>query len=163
MAIKKIFFILQVLILFTNVTYAIDLKKGSSEPIVITSKSLSADNKEKTAVFEGSVVAKRGDVFLHSDKMKIYYSDESERSNITKIEAEGNVRLVRNKSILISKTAIYHAVPDEVVIFTGDPRATDGINVITGSKIIYYIKYDRSVVEDSKVIINNRGIEAKAK
>lgn len=145
------------------VCFAIDFKKGSAEPIIVTSKSLSADNKDKTATFEGSVLAKRGDVFLYSDKMKIYYGNEGEQGNITKIEAEGGVRLVRNKSILTATSALYLAMPEEMVIFTGQPRATDGNNVITGSKITYYIKDDRSVVEDSKVIINNQARDIKSK
>ncbi|MCX8070191.1 MAG: hypothetical protein N2738_06780 [Thermodesulfovibrionales bacterium] len=163
MVIRLIAFTTLLIVYFSTTCYAIDLKKGSPEPIIVTSKSLSADNKEKTAIFEGSVVVKRGDVFLYGDKMKIYYGEHGEKGTISKIEADGGIRLVRNKSILTAKSALYLAEPEEVVIFTGEPRATDGNNIITGSKITYFIKDDRSVVEDSRVIINNQGKELKSK
>ncbi len=126
-------------------------------PVVITSKTLSADNKEKTALFEGSVVAKRGDATLYADRMKVYYAEEGSGSKIKKIEAEGNVRLIKKRAILTAQSAVYVIEPEENIVFTGQPRASDGENIITGSKITYFVKDERSLVEDSKVIITVKG------
>lgn len=132
-----------------------EINAPKNPPIVITSQTLTSDNKARIATFEGNVYAKRGDVHLYSDVMKIYYkNDGQETSNkIYKIESEGNVRLIRGKSILTSKSALYNSEPTETIIFTGEPRASDGENVIIGTKITYYINEDRTVVEDSKVMI----------
>ncbi|MFQ3574093.1 MAG: LptA/OstA family protein [Thermodesulfovibrionales bacterium] len=124
-------------------------------PIVITSQTLTSDNKAKIATFEGDVYAKRGDVHFYADVMKIYYkNDGQETSNkIYKIESDGNVRLIRGKNIITSKSATYNTEPTETITFTGDPRASDGENVIVGTKITYYLNEERTVVEDSKVMI----------
>ncbi len=42
------------------------------------------------------------------------------------------------------------------MIFTGEPRAVDGENVVTGSVMTYYIGEDRSFVEKSKVFLKSK-------
>ena len=129
-----------------------DAKKGQV-PTVITSESLTADNKAKTALFTGSVVAKKTDMTLYADRMLVYYSEGGSGSNIDKIEADGNVKLVRGNRIITSGKMVYYAGKDERAIFTEGPRAAEGKNVVTGTKMTYYMKDDRSVVENSKVFI----------
>ena len=67
------------LIVFSLITTvsasALDDKK-EKPPIVITSQSLTADNKENIAIFEGSVVAKTEDLTIYSDKMTVFYNNE---------------------------------------------------------------------------------------
>lgn len=145
----------------SGAAYAEEKKKltGSSpkEPVVITSKTLSADNKARVAVFEGSVVAKKGEMTMFSDKMTVYYSDEKSGSSITKIDSEGNVKVVKADRVITSKAATYLVEPQERIIFTGEPRASEGANVVTGTKMTYFMQDDRSIVENSKVFIVNKG------
>ena len=136
---------------------------SSKEPTVITSEILTADNKAKTALFERSVVAKKGEMTLFADKMLVYYSEEKGSSNIKKIDAEGNVKLIKGERIVTSKFAVYFAEPEEKIIFTGEPRATEGENVVTGTKMTYFMKDDRSLVENSKVFMINKGQGAGGK
>lgn len=131
-------------------------KKASKEATVITSKILTADNKAHTALFEVNVVAKKGEMTLYSDKMLVYYSEEEGSSNIKRIDAEGNVKLIKGERVVTSKFATYFAEPEEHVIFTGEPRASEGENVVTGTKMTYFMKDDRSIVENSKVFIVER-------
>lgn len=128
-------------------------KKPAKEPTVITSQNLIADNKAKTALFEGSVVAKKGEMTLFADKMLVYYSEEKGSSNIKKIEAEGNVKVIKGERVVTSKYATYFAEPEEKIIFTGEPRASEGENVVTGTKMTNFMKDDRSIVENSKVFL----------
>lgn len=116
-------------------------------PIVITSAKLKAENN--TALFEGSVVAKTDNMTLYSDKMLVFYSQEGK---VSKIEADGNVRLIREGKVLTSSKALYIA-GEEKIIFTGEPKAVEGENVVTGSKITYIIKEGRSIIENSRVIL----------
>lgn len=122
-------------------------------PIVITSEKLSADNKAHTALFEGSVVAKTENMMLYSDRMFVYYAEKT--GNVTRIDAEGRVRLVRKDLIVTSNTANYFADEDKVV-FTGEPKAVERGNIVTGTKMTYLIKEDRSIVENSKVLLENK-------
>lgn len=131
-------------------------KKTAKEPTVITSQSLTTDNKAHTALFEGNVVAKKGEMTLFANKMLVYYSEEKGSSNIKKIEAEGNVKLIKGERVVTSKFATYFAEPVEHAVFTGDPRASEGENVVTGTKMTYFMNDDHSIVENSKVFLAER-------
>jgi lipopolysaccharide export system protein LptA len=120
--------------------------KGST---VITSKRLLADSRANSALFEGSVVAKNSDMTLYSDKMTVYYS---EAGDVEKIIAYGNVKLIKKEQVVTSEHAEYYAV-EQKVVFTENPRAVEGGNVVTGSKMTYLLNEDRSIVEDSKVYL----------
>lgn len=133
-------------------------KKETPEPIIITSKSLINDSKAKTATFEGDVVAKKGDITLYASKMIVYYEDEQKGGNIKMIEAIGNVKLVKADRVVNSHKATYYPEPEERVVFTGEPRATEGKNLVTGEKIIYFIKNDKSMVERSKVYLKEKKV-----
>jgi len=122
-------------------------------PIVVTSQTLLSDNKARTALFEGSVVAKTENMTLYSDKMLVYYAEGS--GNVTKIEAEGKVKLVKKDLVVTSKVAKYFA-EEEKVIFTGEPKAIEKGNIVTGTKMTYFMKDDRSFVENSRVLLENK-------
>lgn len=143
------------LVIVINTSFASPIDAGKEkEPVVITSQTLTADNKNNTAVFEGSVLAKSGDIEMYSDKMTVFYS-ESEKK-IQKIHAVGHVKVHKQERALFSDEATYlNDNADEKIIFTGNPKAVEGENVITGKKIIFYIKDDRAVVQGSRVILQN--------
>lgn len=147
-----------ILNLFINPVFA-EEKKEIPEPIIITSKTLINDSKAKTATFEGDVVAKRGEVTLYAGKMIVYYEDEQKGGNIKMIEAIGNVKLVKADRVITSHKATYYPEPEERVIFTGEPRATEGKNLVIGEKITYFMKDDRSLVEKSKVYLKEKKTE----
>ncbi len=144
-------FPLSVLFLFfiLSVANGEDRLIGSKGPVVITSTSLTADNKARTALFEGSVIARSENMTLYADRMLVFYT---ETGKITRIEADGHIKLVKGDRVITSETALYLA-EEEKVIFTGEPRAMEGNSIITGTKMTYLLKDDRSIVENSKVII----------
>ena len=146
--------IISILLLFLPVvSNAEDQKAHIKGPINITSETLTADNKAHTALFERNVVAKTTDLTIYSDKMLVYYDEDG--GTVTKIESTGNVKVLREARIITSKSAVYYA-DEEKVIFTGEPRAMDGDNVVSGTKIIYLMGSDRFQVENSKVILKSK-------
>jgi lipopolysaccharide export system protein LptA len=50
---------------------------------------------------------------------------------------------------------MYSAV-GEKIIFTGEPKAVEGENVVTGKKMTYLMNEDRFLVEGSKVFFTNK-------
>jgi lipopolysaccharide export system protein LptA len=159
---SDVFFILSVLSfilisglwLLTPDIYAVEKDaKQEQVPTVITSESLTADNKAKTALFTGSVVAKKGEMALYADRMLVYYSESGSGGNIDRIEADGNCKLIRGDRVLTSGKIVYYAGAEERAVFTENPRGAEGKNVVTGTRMTYYMKDDRSVVENSKVFI----------
>ena len=120
--------------------------------IVITSRTLITDNKNSTALFEGSVVAIADSVTIYSDSMKVSYSSAEKR--VAEIYAAGNVRAHNKGKAIFSQEATYSANEGKIT-FTGSPKVVDGENIIVGKKIVYFITDDRAVVEESRVILNN--------
>jgi lipopolysaccharide export system protein LptA len=127
--------------------------------VVITSDRLMADNIKHTALFEGNVIAKTEDMTIYSDRMMVYYTEDGKKMD--RIEASGNVKVVRGERTVVSNEATYYD-EEEKVVFTGNPQAWEGDNKVTGTVMTYFIKDDRSIVENSKVvIINKKGKESK--
>lgn len=128
-------------------------KEQIKGPIIITSDTLSVDNKAHTALFEGSVVARTENMTLYSDRMLVYYAEQT--GNVTRIDAGGRVKLVKKDLIVTSRLANYFA-DEEKVIFTGEPRAVEKGNVVTGTKMTYMLREDRSIVENSRVLLEGK-------
>lgn len=139
-------------LLSTNVFSAEEAKKIKG-PIIITSEILTADNQTHTALFENSVVARTTDMTIYADKMLVYYNEDT--GNVIRIEAEGGVKLIKENRVITSKEAAYYA-DGEKVIFTGEPRAVEGENVVTGRKMTYLLNEDRFLVEGSKVFLTKK-------
>jgi lipopolysaccharide export system protein LptA len=123
-------------------------------PITVTSESLTSDGKARTALFEKNVIAKTTDMTIYASQMLVFYKEGS--GDVTRIEATGDVKLLKDSRIITSQKAIYYAEGEEKVVFTGDPRAVDGENTVTGSIMTYFLKDDRSFVENSKVYLKNK-------
>jgi lipopolysaccharide export system protein LptA len=135
--------------LFASGDVTEDAKK---EPVIITSRTLTADNKNHTAVFEGSVKAVSGDIEMYSDRMTVYYNESKKKIN--RIHAVGNVKVHRKNRALFADEAVY--LEDErKIIFTGNPKVVEGENVITGRQITFFLEDDRAMVEGSKVYLKN--------
>ncbi len=137
------------------ITYSVEssVTLAEKKPVIITSRTLTADNKNNTAVFEGTVVAKTEDITIYSDKMTVFY--DNAQSTIKKIEASGNVKVQRKERVIFSDEAIF-VDNEKKIIFRGNPRVVEGENIITGTQIIFFLQDDRAVVEGSKVILQNR-------
>jgi lipopolysaccharide export system protein LptA len=145
-------FTINLLVLFLLSTTVFSEEKAQllKGPITITSGVLTADNKAHTAVFENSVVARTSDMTLYADRMLVSYDADS--GDVKMIKAEGNVKLLRGTRTIVSQRAAYYAGAEKV-IFTGKPQATDGENVVKGTKITYLLNEDKYLVEDSKVFL----------
>lgn len=129
---------------------AVPRKDRSSLPITIKANQLAADNKGRTAVFTGKVVAKQGDITMFSDKLTVYYgekmSDVEKSSKVDKIVADGNVRIVQTNRVGIAAHAVYDSKEGKITLTGGNPRVTQGEDSTTGKIITYLIDDERSIV-----------------
>jgi lipopolysaccharide export system protein LptA len=152
---KQFFIISTLFLLFSAIdSFSAEQQKAKLRgPVTVTSESLTADNKSHTAFFDGNVVAKTNDITIYADRMLVFYNESG--GEITKIDATGNVKLLKDNRVIFAGQAVYFADEDKVV-FTGEPRAVDGDNVVTGSKMTYFVTEDRSLVDNSKVFLKNK-------
>jgi lipopolysaccharide export system protein LptA len=114
---------------------------------------LTADTQARTALFEKSVIARTTSMTMYADRMLVHYEKES--GNVTRIDASGTVKVVTGNRVITSQEAMYSAV-GEKIIFTGEPKAVEGENVVTGKKMTYLMNEDRFLVEGSKVFFTNK-------
>ncbi len=122
---------------------------SGDKPIQITSRRMTASNRERKAVFEGDVkVTQDGSVML-ADWMEVTYSDKGE---ILDIIARGGV-ILTHKNREIKAEEAHYSRSGRTIVFTGNPVARDGQSLVKGSKMTYHIDDGRSEVEDSTVII----------
>lgn len=133
-------------------SFSEDLKNRIKGAIIVTSETLIADNKAHTALFEKNVIAKTTDMTLYADRMLVYYKEDG---GVAKIVTTGNVKLQKDARVITSEKATYYTDEDKIV-FTGEPRAVDGDNVVTGRMITFFIKEDRSHVKNSKVFLKSK-------
>lgn len=155
--ISKLFYLSGALIIFLLLSlnaFSAEKAERIKGPIIITSEILTADNQTHTALFENSVVARTTDMTIYADRMLVYYNKDT--GNVIRINAEGDVKLIKENRVITSKEATYYA-EGEKVLFSGEPRAVDGENVVTGRKMTYLLNEDRFLVEGSKVFLKNKG------
>lgn len=132
------------------------VKGGEETPTVITSNSLEIDNEKKTVIFLGDVTAKKDDWVIHCRKLILYYrgdaekgSTDTEKLQVEKIVASGDVRILRSGSgEATAGEAVYYQA-DEKIILTEKPRVRQGEDVLEGSRITLFLEENRSVVEGS--------------
>ncbi|MBF0457525.1 MAG: hypothetical protein HQK99_06480 [Nitrospirae bacterium] len=130
------------------------LKGDKDSPLIITSKTLLADNKKRTAEFNGSVKAVKGNVTFYANNMVVFYT-EDKNQQIDHIDAKGNIILIQDNKTITSEQAVYYG-SNERVVFTGRPEAKEGRNIVTGTKIEYFFDTDVSFVENSRVHLEDK-------
>ena len=118
-------------------------KDRSTLPITVKSNEMTADNKGKTAIFSGKVVAKQGDITIFADKLVVNYADKN--GDVDKVEALGSVRIIQQNRTGFADQAVYDSRNGRIVL-TGTPRVVQGGDSISGKVITYYVDDDKSDV-----------------
>ncbi len=110
-------------------------------PIEITADSLSYDRDLNVADFQGSVEVVQGTLFIQSDSLRVIYEpaqDSSESTSLTgsisRIEANGNVSIVSEKTEATGDWAIYEVTSD-LVTLGGLVRLQSDGNVLVGDRL----------------------------
>ena len=147
--------------------------------IIITSHSLVFKNKENMAFFEGKVVMTKGNLVMRADQMVVHFAVESPSAlpknggspegfskstspdlptfgtrAVSLIDATGNVMMQQGEKKARSRKAVYHQ-RDERLVLTEDPEVWEEGYRVTGTKMTMFLKEDRSIVEGSRVVIND--------
>jgi lipopolysaccharide export system protein LptA len=130
-------------LLLLAATSAFGAQPARKEPLKIKSDTLLTDNQQKTATFEGKVVARQADMTLYADRVVVSYTGDGKE--LSKVEAFGNVRILQENREATGAHAVYE--PKEArIILDGNPKVTQGEDVVTGKVITYYVNEQRSVV-----------------
>lgn len=141
-----------------------------SEPMAISSGRMTVKNLDHRVVFDDNVTITKGDMDLSADRVEIYLSGTADASagkqafaaeagpnvlaeeNIERIEAMGGVKVVQGKKTATADRAVYYRA-QETIVLTGHPETREEGVRIQGSKITILLKEQRSIVEQSRVVI----------
>ncbi|HOP40815.1 MAG TPA: lipopolysaccharide transport periplasmic protein LptA [Geobacteraceae bacterium] len=142
---KKILaFAYLILFIAVSASFAAAPGRGSDgQPIVIKSNELQADTIARIATFLGKVVAKQGDITIHTDKLVVRYAEKG--GDVEKVEAFGNVRIVQENRIGTARYAVYFTKSGKIVL-SGSPKVIQGKDMVSGNEITYFVNEEKSVV-----------------
>jgi len=69
----------------------------ADQPLEVTAQELEADDRARTVVFSGDVVARQGDVVIYAQKITISYAEKDRQ--VESIVAEKYVRIVQGPKV----------------------------------------------------------------
>ncbi len=122
-------------------------------PVRITADKMTYSEEGRTVTFHGRVKVVRGELVVHSSTLVARFSHgradvediEGRAQRIEEIVATGNVRLDFQGRKGASRRMVYD-VENGILRMEGDPKLTEGRNLIEGEVIKFYLKDYRSEV-----------------
>lgn len=137
---------------------------AASAPITIEADHMTSLEKENNVLFSGNVDAAQADVRIRADEMTVYYSaaEDGKKQEVKRLKCIGNVEITKGEWLGTGKKMNYLA-KDRKVILSGDAKAWQDTNLVTGDTIIYYLDEGRSEVvgRPSATVAGESGEEKK--
>lgn len=146
------------------------------EALSITAEVMTVRGKENKAVFETGVVIRKGELTITADRVEVFLDPEARKNGgsesinealsgaslesgaVSQLRAAGHVTFQQGDRRAESQEALYDRAQDTVTL-TGDPVLYEKDYSITGSRMVFYLKENRSTVEESRVLFNPAGKE----
>lgn len=128
---------------------------GSSEPINIEADRMISHENDNTVVFIGNVDARQGQLTIRSDEMTVFYTEskggdgQQTSSQMEKLICKNNVQVTQDDWLGTSDRMDYFA-KERKAILSGNAKAWQGQNMVSGKTIIYYLDEKRSIVEQDE-------------
>ena len=130
-------------------------------PIRIEADRMESAQDQSVILFSGHVQANQDNLIINADEMTVRYRGEKTGQSpesgpdaegltqqIDAINAQGNVKIVQGNWVATGNTMDFDS-EKRIVILSGNARAWQDQNMVSGEKIILYLDEGRSVVERS--------------
>jgi lipopolysaccharide export system protein LptA len=126
-----------------------------SKPVDIESDRMQINDKEKWAVFTGNVVAKRPDVTLTCDSLKVVYAEEKQadgttKNEVTQLEATGHVVIVTDDEKITGDWAKMNPETDDLEV-GGNVTLAQGETVLRGERLQANLDTDKLEMTGGRV------------
>jgi lipopolysaccharide export system protein LptA len=115
-----------------------------SQPIDITSDKVETRSKENLVIFKGNVIARQKDMVIYADSVEVVTNKDGK--GIERVIAEGNVKIQQGLRVANCQKAVFHNL-DQKMFLTGDPKVSEGENIVLGDEIIFDIDKNRVEVK----------------
>lgn len=109
------------------------IKGDPTQPVTVTSQTLTVDEVAGTAQFEGDVLVVQGEMRMSAALVRAEYDEKSER--IERLWAEGDVILVNAEDAAQGETAEY-VIDDGVVTLQGNVVLTQGPATFSAARMV---------------------------
>jgi lipopolysaccharide export system protein LptA len=107
----------------------------ATQPVEITSDSLSVDQAANTATFRGSVVVGQGTLRLAADEVEVQYGEGADGgTSVEQIRASGSVTVTSGQEAAEGAEALYQ-VGAGTIEMAGDVLLTQGPNAVSGDRL----------------------------
>ncbi len=116
-----------------------------SSSLRVHSDRMEVDERENVVIFLGNVDVKKDDLRIKCDKLVVYYENVNGKREVVKLEAEGRVKIEKEKWRAESERAVYYKKEDKLVL-EGNPRVWHNEDEIRGAVVIVYFSEERSEV-----------------
>ncbi len=108
------------------------MQQDTSAPVEVTADSLSVNQSNGTALYQGNVVIAQGDMRLAAPRVLVVYSEQAGR--IERLEATGGVVLVSGEEAAEAERADYN-IEAGTVVMSGNVLLTQGPNALTAERM----------------------------
>lgn len=129
---------------------------SAEAPINIEADRMVSQEDKNTVIFTGNVEASQGAITIRTDEMTVLYaqdtagSDASKQNNkVKKLVCVGNVE-VQQEDWLGTGARMDYFADERKIILSGDAKAWQGKNMVSGKTIVYYLDEKRSEVEQDR-------------
>ncbi len=118
--------------------------KSDEDQIHVSADALISDRNANYAEFQGNVVTTQKGSVMHSDRLKIFYtqdpnkktsSDAKKQGSIDKIVATGHVKIVMGDKTAWADKAVYTKSDDSILLSGGNPKILSGKSYLSGETI----------------------------
>jgi outer membrane protein assembly factor BamD len=116
------------------------LAVDKSQPIDISSDKVEAYWKQNLIIFRGNVVARQKDMVIYADSIEAVTIEDGK--GIERVTAGGNVKIQQGLRVANCERAIFYNL-DQRMVLTGDPKVSEGENIVSGDEIIFDIDKNR--------------------
>jgi outer membrane protein assembly factor BamD len=116
----------------------------TSQPIDITSDRVETYSKENLIIFKGNVIARQKDMVIYADSIEALVIEGGK--GIERVLASGNVKLQQGLRVASCQKAVFYNL-DQKIILTGDPKVSEGDNMVSGEEIVFDLTQNKVEVK----------------
>jgi lipopolysaccharide export system protein LptA len=107
----------------------------TNAPIDVDAARIELQDSASQAVFSGDVVIRQGKLTLYADSVKVLYARNGNDTQMQRLDARGNVRLVSPSEKASSNLAIYD-VKGRIITMTGNVTLDRGGSQLQGQRLV---------------------------
>ncbi|MEP2531576.1 lipopolysaccharide transport periplasmic protein LptA [Shimia sp.] len=109
-----------------------EMEQDSNVPVEVTADSLSVNQNDGSAVFNGNVHIAQGEMRMSADKVNVHYREDAQ--GIARLVANGDVLLVQGEDVAEADKADY-SIETGTVVMTGNVTVVQGANTVTADEM----------------------------